>query len=207
MSDNVLSAVNAGVPHLFPGRTVFLDIETTGLDPQRDAIIEIGAVAVVDDGVVARYHTLVQPGRPLTPVAIRLTGLSDADFHDAPLLPAIIEGLREFIGDSPVVAHHASFEASFFRSHRLPEPVHWWDSLVPAVLLRPELSRHNLDELIRLAGIRDVETHRALVDAEDTFNVLMFLGTHNAMSMDVLGIVTALLIPPHDGWKPFLRRC
>ncbi len=63
---------------------VALDIETTGLDPRRDAIIEIGAVRFSGKRVEAQWESLINPGRPIPPLITQLTGINDAMVHKAP---------------------------------------------------------------------------------------------------------------------------
>jgi ATP-dependent DNA helicase DinG len=185
----------------FQDRIVFLDIETTGLNPETDRIIEIGAIAVENDIVTDRFSTLINPGKPLPLVIQRLCGLTDGDLREAPSLPDITDALQRFLADSPVVAHYSDFEASFFKSHGLPKPVYWLDSLVPATLLRPDLTEHNLERLICETGLREWEIHRGLQDAEDTFQVLLSFCRSNALPADFWSLMQRLLQPPHNGWS------
>ena len=72
---------------------VTLDLETTGLEPDRDAIIEVGAIKFKGERVEAEFSTLVNPGRKLTPFITRLTGITDAMLVNAPRLPAVLPKL------------------------------------------------------------------------------------------------------------------
>jgi DNA polymerase-3 subunit epsilon/ATP-dependent DNA helicase DinG len=96
---------------------VALDIETTGLDPDRDAIIEIGAVKFDLHGAVEplTWHSLVNPGRPLTAFIVDLTGIRQEDVDRAPALSSVLGGLLDFVGDYPVVGHNVAFDLSFFQ--------------------------------------------------------------------------------------------
>ena len=67
-----------------PRTFVALDLETTGLNPERDAIIEIGAVRFRDGEPQERFHTLVDPGRPIPYEIQQLTGIGDADVAGKP---------------------------------------------------------------------------------------------------------------------------
>ena len=71
-----------------PATYVALDLETTGLDPQSDAIIEIGAVKFTREGVVDQFATLVNPYRPIPERVQQLTGIRHEDVRDAPPLEA-----------------------------------------------------------------------------------------------------------------------
>ncbi|NLO94910.1 MAG: hypothetical protein GX388_02730 [Firmicutes bacterium] len=100
-------------------------METTGLDPERDRIIEIFMLALSKSGEVAQYETLINPERPLLPEIVELTGLTDADLKDAPLEAAVAPEIREFIGLGTPVAHNLSFDLRFvnamFRRNNLLE--------------------------------------------------------------------------------------
>lgn len=190
----------------FQDRIVFLDIETTGLNSKTEKIIEIGAIAVENDTVSERFSSLINPGKPLSLKIQRLCGLTDSDLINAPILSDITDTLKQFMADSPVVAHNSDFEASFFKSNALPEPVLWLDSLVPATLLRPDLEEHNLERLISETGIRDREIHRGLQDAEDTFEALLRLCCSNALPPDFWASMKQFLLAPHNGWAFLFER-
>jgi len=103
---------------------VVFDLETTGLSPERDAIVEIGALRVVDGRVVEaeRFESLVRPvnaaGQPLRIPwhAQRVHGISDGMVRDAPHLADVLPGFLAFVGDSPVVAHNVGFDSGFMRA-------------------------------------------------------------------------------------------
>lgn len=187
---------------IFKDRTVFLDIETTGLNPDTEGITEIGAIAVIDDRIIDRFHTMINPGKPIPLGVRRLCGITDADVAGAPPARDIADSLAAFIGSDPVIAHNAAFESSFFAAHGLPQPSLWIDSLALAALLRPHLSRHNLESLVREFGIRDAEQHRALADAADTFHVLRALCRSHDFGRDHLDRIDRILAPDHGiAWR------
>ena len=76
---------------------VALDLETTGLDANRDTIIEIGAVRFQDNTILDRFVTLVNPRRPIPPRITQITGLRDADVARAPDLEAVLPELLSFV--------------------------------------------------------------------------------------------------------------
>ena len=95
---------------------VALDLETTGLEPDRDAIIEIGAIRFKGERVEAEFSTLVNPGRKLSPFITRLTGITDAMLVNAPRLPALLPKIEAFVGDAPVLGHNIQFDLNFSRA-------------------------------------------------------------------------------------------
>ena len=95
---------------------VALDIETTGLDPQTDAILEIGAVRFDGHRNEAEYTTLVNPGRHIPEFITGLTGIDDAMVRQAPHIRDVLDELATFIGDAPILGHNIKFDLSFFQN-------------------------------------------------------------------------------------------
>jgi Rad3-related DNA helicase/DNA polymerase III epsilon subunit-like protein len=156
---------------------VVLDTETTGLDPFRDRVIDIGAVRLDGDlHVVDRYSTLIALEAPLPLFVQRLTGLCDADFEAAPTFTEAHERLRSFIGAAVVAGHNAPFDKAHLdegaRRHGLvPLEAEWLDTLDASLLLLPELDRHALGLLADQLEL-PTPSHRALADAEATAALL-----------------------------------
>ena len=78
---------------------VSIDLETTGLDSERDSIIEVGALRFVDGRVEDEWSTLVNPGRPLSPFITQLTGISDSMLAGSPRIVDVLEDLESFLRD------------------------------------------------------------------------------------------------------------
>ncbi len=160
-----------------PPELVVVDIETTGLDPERDRIIDIGAVRLGRDlDVSATFTTLVDPGIPIPLAVSRLTDLETVDLKGAPSFSAAFPALAEFAGSAVLVGHNASFDRAHLaaearRSGLLPLGNTWFDTLEAALLLFPELDRHALPLLAEAFGLEHV-SHRALPDARTTARVL-----------------------------------
>jgi ATP-dependent DNA helicase DinG len=166
-------------------RFVVIDTETTGLDPQNDRLIDIGAVRLDEDlSVTDRFTTLVDPETPIPLFVARLTGISDADVAGAPRIAEALAGLREFAGDATLVGHNAAFDrehlaAAARRSGTPPLSGVWFDTLEAALLLFPEFDRHALPVLVEELGL-SWPAHRALPDAEATAAVLARLARRAA---------------------------
>ncbi|MGQ0507454.1 MAG: helicase C-terminal domain-containing protein [Myxococcaceae bacterium] len=156
---------------LFP-RHAFLDLETTGLDPTRDEVIELG-VLFVDDGVTTRrVSKLFRPSAPLPLTIQRLTGIQQAALDEQPPFRSYVAELQQSLQDYTVVAHNAAFEESFLGEvlYGIQAPV--LDSMELLHYLYPELESHGLDSLVRWANVAERAQHRALHDCEDTLAVL-----------------------------------
>ena len=94
---------------------VSIDLETTGLNPKRDRIIEIGAIRVEQGQIVEEFSTFVDPGRKLEERITELTGIQDEDLTDAPQLDEVFPKLLEFMGELPLLGHRILFDYSFLK--------------------------------------------------------------------------------------------
>ena len=92
---------------------VVLDTETTGFSAARDSLIEIAAAVIRGSEIVERFSTFVNPGREIPPGITELTGISDADVSDAPLVEEALAQLQEFVGQRKIIAHNAEFDRGF----------------------------------------------------------------------------------------------
>lgn len=155
------------------GRLCFVDIETTGLDPQTDQIVEIGAVFVERGVVSERKKWLVRPSVAMPPMISALTGLDDLTLSSAPQLEDIAAEFTSAVAGWSLVAHNGNFERSFLQSLIATNPL--LDSCEVAQLLFPERPSHSLDSLVKWLQVGDGARHRAVDDAEDTFLMLSAL--------------------------------
>ena len=167
---------------------VALDLETTGLDPQIDAILEIGARRFDGNRVEDEFSTLINPGRHIPDFVSGLTGISDEMVRQAPHIRDVLEGLVAFIGDSPILGHNIQFDLSFFKKYKLFELNERLDTYELAAVLLPSANRYNLGSLVQQLGIALPATHRALDDARATHGVYQrLLAQAQELPLDLLG--------------------
>ena len=156
---------------------VVFDLETTGSSARRGGITELGALKLLRGQVVDRFSTLVNPGRPIEPFVVRLTGITDRMVAEAPPVSEVMPRFEEFIEGSVLVGHNVHFDCSFVTAARegvpLPNPV--LDTLRLARCLMPGLKRYRLSSLVSHFGVRDMPNHRALSDAAATAGVFLRL--------------------------------
>lgn len=150
---------------------VSIDLETTGLNPRKDRIIEIGAVKVKDGEIRERFSQLVNPGRRLEPRIVELTGITDQDLEGQPRIEKVLPELLGFLGDEPLLGHRVLFDYSFLKKaavdQRLPFEKRGIDTLKLARKYLADLEHRNLDYLCEYYQIPH-RAHRALADAEAT---------------------------------------
>ena len=149
-----------------PRSYVALDLETTGLDAERDAIMEVGAVRFDVDGGCETFSTFVDPKQPIPYRIQRLTNISDADVAGAPLFAEVASDLASFIGGRPVVGQNVAFDLKFLERSGVVPAAPSYDTQEMASLLLPGLAEQNLRGIARHLGIAFPVQHRALADAE-----------------------------------------
>jgi DNA polymerase-3 subunit epsilon/ATP-dependent DNA helicase DinG len=162
---------------------VALDLETTGLDAQRDAITDVGAVRFrvsLDGGRVQaefldQVESLVNPLRPIPIQIQQLTGITQADVNTAPRFSQVRQVLGRFIGSHPIVGHNVAFDLAFLQNNDLPLSNPRIDTFELASILKPHSSRYSLSKLAEAFGLETKNAHRALPDARTVMNLFVAL--------------------------------
>ena len=147
---------------------VALDIETTGLDPKNDKIIEIGAVRFSGTKIEDEFNSLINPGKNIPPFISQLTGITDAMVRGAPPVEEVIEQLADFVKDAPVVGHNVKFDLSFLKKQGVLKQNKAIDTYEMAAVVLPAEGRYNLRALRQSLSVPMKATHRALDDTKVT---------------------------------------
>ncbi|MDP7259990.1 MAG: 3'-5' exonuclease, partial [Anaerolineales bacterium] len=158
-----------------PETLISLDLETTGLDPDNDVIIEIGAVKFSNERVDDEFHTLVNPGRPISRFITQLTGITNEMVAEKPLLAAVLPRLTDFVGTTPLLAHNVGFDLGFLRKHGALQMNAQVDTMDLAATVLPAAGRYSLGALATELEVALPATHRALDDARVTRAVYLAL--------------------------------
>lgn len=157
---------------------IALDLETTGLDPKKNKIIEIAAVHVKDGAVKERYQTLLNPGWKLSEQITELTGITNEELLDAPVIEEKLGEFLEFIQNRVIVGHSVLFDYSFLKRAAVNQGLVFEakaiDTLKIARKYLADLPSRNLHALCLHYGIEH-HAHRALADAEATHELLVRL--------------------------------
>jgi DNA polymerase III epsilon subunit-like protein len=98
---------------LFPQGVVAVDLETTGLSPLVDKIIEIAAVKVTASGEVSQWHQLINPLIEIPELTIQFHGLTNADLAESPTIRKPLRDFWGFVGRHPVIAHNSTFDLGY----------------------------------------------------------------------------------------------
>lgn len=146
-----------------------VDLETTGLDPKTDKIIEIGAARILSGKVKETYETFVNPYRKLGEKVISLTGISDGQLENAPGIQDVILSFLDFAGNLPLLGHNVIFDYSFLKRAAVNQGSCFErrgiDTLSLARRFMPAEEKKNLKAACDFWGVRQEFTHRALADA------------------------------------------
>lgn len=157
------------------GKAVVLDLETTGLNPRTDKIIEIGALLVEDGEILDTFSTFVSPGRKLLPQTTEITGITDEMLEHAPVFADIAEKLLAFLGEHVLLGHSIISDYAFLKKALVNEQPKGFafernglDTLKIARRFLPAEQKKALSALTAYFQIPH-EPHRALADAQATF--------------------------------------
>ena len=156
-------------------REIVLDTETTGLDPlQGHRIVEIGAVELLNHIPTGKtYHTYINPQREVPREAEAVHGLSSAFLKDKPVFSKIADEFFEFIGDTVLIIHNASFDVGFLNAELgfIKRPPILFERIIDTLALakkRHPMGPNSLDALCKRYGIDIAKRtkHGALLDSE-----------------------------------------
>lgn len=189
---------------LFDVTFCVLDLETTGGSPNNCEITEIGAVKYRHGELLGSFQTLVDPGLPIPPSIVVLTGITEAMVYDAPSIESALPTFLEFIGDTVIVGHNVRFDLSFLNASatrlgygRLTNK--WVDTAALARrLIRAEVRNLRLQTLAAHFRSPTTPNHRALEDARATAHVLHGL-LERAGSIGVTNLDDLLQLPTAKG--------
>jgi DNA polymerase III subunit epsilon len=188
-----------------------IDVETTGLDPVGDRVIEIAIIRFEGGEVVETYGQLINPERPIPEDSTRITGIRDEDVKDQPVFAEVAEAIHSRLQGVGIVAYNLSFDRSFVR-HELercglawPDEAPTLDPLIFARQFFKNQPRKNLGTICKLLGIPLEEAHRATHDATVTGHVLYAFADRLPEDLDQLLMLQAqwesLQAQEMAGWR------
>jgi len=163
----------------FEGSYVVFDLETTGLEANKEEIIEIGACKIVNGKIEEIFSTFVNPNKHISAEITDLTGIDDEMVKDAPTINYVFPDFYKFCYGSTLVAHNIAFDISFVYananklSYNFDNPTK--DTLEMARRLLPGLKNYKLGTIVDVLGVPLENAHRAVHDATATAKVFIKL--------------------------------
>lgn len=157
-----------------PNDYVIIDIETTGLDPKYDHIIEISAIKVMNNKMTNKFTSLIKNER-IPEFITELTGISTEMTKDAPPLKNVLNDFYTFINDSILLGHNVNFDINFLydklKEINLTLKNDFVDTLRLSRIINKELKHHRMTDLLKYYNINNSNQHRALNDCEYTHTI------------------------------------
>ena len=187
--------------HTDPSEDVWVafDLETTGLDAQKDAIIEIGAVKFQGGRTLDTFETFVNPQRRISPFISSLTGIGQRDLDRADTIERVAASFISFVGASPLIAHNADFDLGFLRNNgiELTNPV--VDTFDLAYVVRPDSPSYSLENMAQHLEFAHDRPHRALDDAVAAKMLFLSL-LEDASALDPITLAAMQRLAQASNW-------
>lgn len=164
----------------FPESYVVIDVETTGLDPSKDHLIELAALKIKNGNIEDSFSSLVNPAMEIDSFISNLTGITNKQLELAPAPKEILPQFRDFIGDNIVVGHNINFDINFLYDNFLKySNVYFSNDYLDTLRLSkryiPNAPSYKLTALADFLNIPAKEAHRALVDCHTTNSLFLML--------------------------------
>lgn len=154
---------------------VAIDIETTGLSPFANELIEVSAIKYEGNRKIDMFSTLIKPKTKIPYHITKITGITNDMVQNAPEVEDVMPKLLEFVGGADIVAHNADFDYKFIQNYSnygfSKNKV--IDTVPIGRKLYPELPNHKLGTIARRIGITEDGFHRAEFDCECCAKIYM----------------------------------
>ena len=147
---------------------VVFDIETSGLNPHKDKIIEIGAIKYINNKKVDEFSYLIDPKIPISEIVTRVTGITDSDLKNQKTIEEVLPIFLQFIGDYPIIGHNVRFDYDFIEANISKLNLrHLKNKIVDTLFLSRitiyDSENHKLETLKKYLNL-NYNSHRAICD-------------------------------------------
>jgi len=151
---------------------VAVDLETTGLDPKCETIIEVGLIHFKKGKIAEKFSKTINPRKTVSDHVLMLTGIKQAELDASLPLEKIIPDIKKFIKDEPIVGHNIAFDISFLQKS-FPLDNVAYDTFNLSRMYLPFISSHSLSSIVEYFKIPYENAHRAGSDAEMTGGIFL----------------------------------
>lgn len=167
-----------------PDTYIVLDLETTGLSPKKNEIIEIAMIKVINGRPVETFQALVKPENPIPPFITSLTGISNEDVAEAEPVSDVAGYAISFMENLPVTGWNVNFDIQFMKRAVPGHHFRWFDTLPMARACFPGLKNYKLSSVAAYLNCRQ-GTHRALDDCIAAMDIYEYIRRYKG---DVYGL-------------------
>lgn len=182
-----------------------LDIETTGLDPKNDHVIEVAIVIFDNEKIIREWSSLVKPPVAVPEFVERLTGITDEMLKDAPILSDIADEIKEIVTDFPIMGHFIFFDVNFLGEKGVRLPNTQLDTCQLAQVLMPNEASYSLEVLAEKFGISHENAHRALDDVKANIDFFWRMSSHlAALNAEEKSAIRPILEKSKWPWAKFV---
>lgn len=182
---------------MFKQPFVVLDLETSGIDPKRDDIIEVAMIRYESGKEVARYSDLIKIDHKLSEIITIITGITDKDLEEhGKDRDEVFAEVDKLLQGAYMIAHNINFDAGFLRAKGLKlDVLGYLDTIPIAQILMPEAASYSLESLSDDLNISHKNAHRAMADVEATLDLFKYLWEKScAIPKSVLGEINDFLL-------------
>lgn len=177
---------------VFPDDYTVIDIETTGLDPLFDDIIEIAGIKYRENKEIERFQSLINPGRKIGDFIVELTGITNEMLLDAPSIETVLPRFLEFVGNDTIVGHNVHFDINFIYDNVENLKMSSFsndfvDTMRLSRRLYPQMKNHRLATLAENLDVEPNGEHRALEDCITTQRCFSKMKSDAAENEELLG--------------------
>lgn len=156
---------------------VILDLETTGLDKEKDDIIEIGMLKISDFMIIDQYQKIISISQKIPNNIVQLTGITDEIIEKEGVEETVVlDEIEEFIGDLPVVGYNVQFDIDYIKKlcekHNKEVFINKCKDVMTQVRRKKVLSNYRLETVAKVYGIDYTACHRALDDCKILFGIV-----------------------------------
>lgn len=153
---------------------IVLDLETTGLSPNYDEIIEFSGLRIKDGNIIEELSMLIKPEYKVSGFISNFTGITNEMLEDKPSIDLVIDEIIDFLGDSVLLGHNTHFDVNFIYDNyaRLRDKSfenNYMDLLSIVRKLYPEWKNHKLSTVATNLKLTNLPTHRSMSDCLSTF--------------------------------------
>ncbi len=194
--------------HFFPNGIVAIDLETTGLSPLTDKIIEVGAIKLKKEKISV-FNTLVNPGIEIPNYSFKIHKISTEDTQGAPKFKKIENEILEFLENCTIVAHNAFYDIGFLTNNMKRENIPLNNVFDSLTFSRKSLkgTSHSLKSLSTFFSLNDFNHHVALDDAYLTLRVLSkLLKINNNLKDGLYGAWNKVFIPENQALRSEVKK-